>query len=58
MTNNSEISSIMVAKESRDTARHGGPGRFFKMQKSFLVIFAILAAGVIELVIILLINSD
>ena len=50
----SELSSIKIAKETHEKAKLGGPSKYHKAQKYLLYFFAILAAGFIELIIILL----
>jgi len=49
-----DIGSVRVAKESHEKAKLGKPSKFLKVQKSLLYIFAILAAGLIELIIIII----
>jgi hypothetical protein len=52
-----EISSIKIAKESHEKAKLGRPSRYLRVQKYLLYIFAILAAGFIELLIIILFSQ-
>jgi hypothetical protein len=51
-----EVSSVVFAKETRDSAKQGQPSPFIKFQKGVLVFFAILFAGLLQLIIFLLFN--
>jgi hypothetical protein len=51
-----EVSSVVFAKETRDSAKLGQPSSFIKFQKGVLVFFAILFAGLMQLIIFLLFN--
>lgn len=54
MSKKEDVGSVKVAKESKEKAELGKPSKYIGLQKSLLYIFAILAAGLIELLIIIL----
>jgi len=57
MNTSEEFSSITRAKETRNTAKHGTLSKY-KIKKTGLIIFAVLAAGIIELVVVLLLENN
>ncbi len=52
-----DVSTIALAKETRDSAKLGGPSKYIRFQKIFLIVFAILVAGFLELIIFMLISD-
>jgi len=54
MKDQDDVGSIKIAKESLEKAKLGKPSKYIGIQKTLLYIFAILAAGLIELIIIII----
>ncbi|MHA2249551.1 MAG: hypothetical protein ACXAD7_04265 [Candidatus Kariarchaeaceae archaeon] len=57
-TKEKDVSSVILARETRDTAKLGEPSKFLQIQKFFLVIFAILVAGLLQLLIVLIFENS
>lgn len=55
--NGDDLSSITSAKEHRFTAKEWSKLSYHRFKKGFLILFAILAAGFLELFIVYLYNN-